>query len=83
MSEINCEETKRKVHEYLHNELSAQEMEDITEHLAHCDSCESDFDFEVLFNNVVQRSCDEAPPAELAQRIVDRIRQMDSGRADH
>ncbi len=83
MSEINCEETKRQVHEYLHNELSTQEMEDITEHLAHCDSCESDFDFEVLFNNVVQRSCDEAPPAELAQRIVDRIRQMDSGRADH
>lgn len=83
MSEINCEETKRQVNEYLHNELSAQEVQDITAHIANCDSCETDYDFEVLFNNVIKRSCDEAPPQELAQRIIDRIRAIDSGRIEH
>ncbi len=83
MSEINCEETKRQVNEYLHNELSAQEVQDITAHIANCDSCETDYDFEVLFNNVIKRSCDEAPPQELAQRIIDRIRAIDSGRVEH
>ena len=81
--EINCEETKRQVHEYLHNELSEQEIVDITAHVANCESCEGDYNFEHAFNNVIKQSCDEAPPAELAQRIIDRIRLIDSGRADH
>jgi anti-sigma factor (TIGR02949 family) len=83
VSEINCEETKRQVNEYLHNELSEQEVKDITAHIANCDSCETDYDFEVLFNNVIKRSCDEAPPQELANRIIDRIRAIDSGRIEH
>ncbi len=81
--EINCEETKRQVHEYLHNELSEQEISDITAHVANCESCESDYNFEHAFNKVIKQSCDEAEPAELAQRIIDRIRLIDSGRADH
>jgi anti-sigma factor (TIGR02949 family) len=83
VSEINCEETKRQVNEYLQNELSDQEVQDITAHIANCDSCENDYDFEVLFNNVIKRSCDEAPPQALAQRIIDRIRAIDSGRVEH
>jgi len=83
VTEINCEETKRAVNEYLLDELTAQEVQDITGHLANCDSCESDYDFEVLLNNVIKRSCDEAPPKELAQRIINRIRAIDSGRIDH
>jgi anti-sigma factor (TIGR02949 family) len=81
--EINCEETKRQVHEYLHNELSEQEISDITAHVANCESCESDYNFEHAFNRVIKQSCDEAPPDELAQRIIDRIRLIDSGRAEH
>jgi len=79
MTEIDCQETKRHVHEYLHNELSTQEMTDITAHLANCDSCEGDYDFEVMFNQVIARACDEAPPQELAERILGKIRQIQSG----
>lgn len=79
MSEMNCEETKRHVHEYLHSELDSEEVELITAHLANCDSCEGDYDLEHLFNSVIQRSCDEAPPAELAQRVLARIRSINSG----
>ena len=76
MTEIDCQETKKHVHEFLQQELSDQEMADITDHLANCDSCESDYDFEVMFNQVIQRSCTEAPPEELAHRIHDRIRKL-------
>jgi hypothetical protein len=83
MTEINCEETKAQVHEFVHNELAESEVQDILGHIAHCDSCEADYDFEVAFNSVVKRSCDEAPPAELAQRIIDRIRAINSGAEQH
>lgn len=79
MAEIDCQETKQHVHEYLHNELSKEEMAEITSHLANCDSCEADYDFEVVFNQVISRACDEAPPQELADRILGKIRQIQSG----
>jgi anti-sigma factor (TIGR02949 family) len=82
MAEFDCEETKRHVHEYLQAELTEQEMDEITAHLANCDSCEGDYDFEQVFNKVIQRSCTEAPPEELAHRIHDRIRKLlDEGHA--
>ena len=34
MTEMNCEETKRHVHDYLHSELDSEEVELITAHLA-------------------------------------------------
>ncbi|MEN9715202.1 MAG: hypothetical protein RJA35_669 [Actinomycetota bacterium] len=76
MTEIDCQETKRHVHEFLQQELSEAEMADITEHIANCDSCENDYDFEVLFNQVIKRSCEEAPPQELADRILGKIREV-------
>ncbi|MEY4000489.1 MAG: hypothetical protein RLZZ626_844 [Actinomycetota bacterium] len=85
MTEVNCEETKRQVHEYLHSALSKEEIDNITDHIANCDSCESDYDFEHLFNKVVKRACDEAPPAELAERILSRLKGLinDAGEVAH
>ena len=76
MKQVDCEETKRSVHEYLHGELHEETMDGITAHIANCESCERDYDIESIFNQVVQRSCDEAPPAELAQRVLNRIREI-------
>lgn len=81
MTDFDCQETKRHVHEYLHNELDANEIAEITAHLANCDSCEADYDMENLINGVIKESCDEAPPEELAQRVMDRIRGIKSGEA--
>lgn len=79
MSEIDCEETKRHVHEYLHNELSEAEISDITAHLANCDSCEGDYDVENTLNNVINRACADLPPAELESAIMERIRLIQKG----
>lgn len=78
MAEFDCEETKRLVHEYLHNELRAEDQKDITAHLALCDSCEQEYDVEVYLNEVIQRSCNEAPPKELADKVLRHIRDIQS-----
>ncbi|MEY4262646.1 MAG: hypothetical protein RLY88_354 [Actinomycetota bacterium] len=76
MSQFDCQETKRHVHEYLHNELSDAEIKEITAHLATCDSCEGDYDVENALNNAITRSCGEVPPQELAERILARVREL-------
>ena len=81
MTEFDCQETKNHVHEFLQRELTESEMNEVTSHLAHCDSCDGDYGFEHLFNTVIQRSCTEAPPAELASRIMARIREINSEKA--
>jgi anti-sigma factor (TIGR02949 family) len=78
MAEIDCEETKALVHEYLHNELKPEAQQDITAHLALCDSCEEEYDLEVYLNKAITRSCDEAPPEKLAEKVLDYIRKSQS-----
>lgn len=82
MAEFDCEETKRHVHEFLHNELSETEITEITSHLANCDSCEGDYDVENALNNAIAKACGEMPSEELVQRIMVRIRDIQSG-AEH
>mgnify|MGYP006211142657 FL=1 len=76
---FDCQETKRHVHEYLHNELSDQELQDITAHLANCDSCEGDYDVENVLNNAISRACADMPPQDLADSIMNRIRDIQRG----
>lgn len=81
MPEFDCQETKRHVHEFLHNELSEAEIVEITAHLANCDSCEGDYDVENVLNNVISRACAEMPPQELADAIMNRVRDIQNGNA--
>jgi anti-sigma factor (TIGR02949 family) len=76
VNQVDCEEVKRNVHEFLHSELQERELADITVHIANCDSCERHYDIEVVFNQVIQRSCDEAPTEELAKRVKLRLREI-------
>ena len=83
MTNFDCQETKRHVHEYLHNELNESEIEDITAHLANCDSCETDYDMENLINGSIKEACDEVPPEELAQRVMAEIRRIQANGGTH
>jgi anti-sigma factor (TIGR02949 family) len=76
VKQVDCEEVKRNVHEFLHSELQESDLMDITAHIANCDSCEQHYDIEVVFNQVIQRSCDEAPTEELAERVKQRLREI-------
>lgn len=76
MKQLDCEDVKRNVHEFLHSELHEEELGAITAHIANCDSCEQHYDIEIVFNQVIQRSCDEAPAEELADRVMKRLREI-------
>jgi anti-sigma factor (TIGR02949 family) len=76
VKQVDCEEVKRNVHEFLHSELQESDLMEITAHIANCDSCEQHYDIEVVFNQVIQRSCDEAPTEELAERVKQRLREI-------
>lgn len=76
MKQVDCQEVKRNVHEYLHSELQEPDLEGITSHIVNCESCEKHYDIEVVFNQVIQRSCDEAPTEELAERVKMRLREI-------
>jgi anti-sigma factor (TIGR02949 family) len=76
VKQLDCEEVKRSVHEHLHSELHEPELDSVTAHLANCDSCEQHYDIEIVFNQVIQRSCDEAPTQELAERVMQRLREI-------
>jgi len=76
VKQVDCEEVKQSVHEFLHSEMHETEIENITAHIANCDSCEQHYDIEIVFNQVIQRSCDEAPAAELAERVMQRLREV-------
>lgn len=76
MKPLDCEDVKRNVHEFLHSEMHEDELSAITAHIANCDSCEQHYDIEIVFNQVIQRSCDEAPAEELAERVMRRLREI-------
>jgi len=76
VKQVDCEDVKRNVHEFLHSELHEDQLEVITAHIANCDSCEEHYDIEIVFNQVIQRSCDEAPAEELAERVMKRLREI-------
>lgn len=81
MSEIDCQETKKHVHEYLHNELSELELQEITAHLANCDSCEADYDLEDTINKKIEQHCGTVPPEALIEGIKSRLQQILRGEA--
>lgn len=76
MRQVDCNEVKQSVHEFLHSEMHETEIQAITAHIANCDSCEQHYDIEIVFNQVIQRSCDEAPASELAERVMQRLREI-------
>lgn len=76
MPEFNCEETKSYVHEFLHNELAESEITEVTAHLANCDTCEGAYDLESLLNKAISRSCSDTPPEDLAQKVLQRVREL-------
>ena len=81
--EMNCEETKKHVHEYLQKELTEEELDAITAHIANCDHCEWEYDFESVLSNVIKVSCSETPADEIAERIIEKIRSIDLNDIQH
>jgi mycothiol system anti-sigma-R factor len=71
-----CQETFRRLDDYLDRELTSQEMQLVREHLAICAVCASEFTFEEsVLRQVREKLHRIAAPADLLAKITRAIRQ--------
>jgi anti-sigma factor (TIGR02949 family) len=74
-----CEETFRRLDDYLDRELTPHEMQLVKEHLAICALCASEYTFEESVLRQVRGKLQRvAAPADLLAKITRAIRQAAS-----
>ena len=60
----------------LDNELDEADCSEVRIHLESCHPCLEKYDLQRTVKAIVARSCSEAAPEELRQRVLLRIRQV-------
>jgi anti-sigma factor (TIGR02949 family) len=73
MTDCGCEKAKAELEEYLHQELTAQDFEDVTEHLEHCEDCSAEHLVGVTLTLKMQQACREVAPADLKAAVLAAI----------
>ncbi|HEY6808000.1 MAG TPA: mycothiol system anti-sigma-R factor [Gemmatimonadales bacterium] len=68
---MKCRECLEHLYDYLDQELTPESEREIRRHLASCQPCGEQFDFEALFLKFVRaRTRAQGAPPELKQRIL-------------
>ena len=75
MSE-ECAEFLEQIVYFLDNELDAADCEAVRIHLDSCNPCLARYDLQRTVKSLVARSCHEAAPADLRQRVLLQIREV-------
>ena len=74
---LTCEETFRRLDDYLDRELDQDEMALVRKHLKVCEVCESEYVFEDAVFTAVRAKLQDVPlPEGLKQRVFDRLEEM-------
>ena len=74
LDRLTCEETFRRLDDYLDRELSPEEMRRVQEHLDTCDACTQEFRFEASVIESVKAKLQRiSVPSDLLARISRRI----------
>ncbi|HEV7951471.1 MAG TPA: zf-HC2 domain-containing protein [Glaciihabitans sp.] len=76
MTDCGCDKAKAELEEYLHRELSDENFKDITEHLAHCESCTSEHLIGLTLTNKVRSACQEKAPEALRSAVLGRLSEL-------
>ena len=71
-----CAEYLERIVYFLDNELDEADCSVVREHLDTCNPCLEKYDLQRTVKAVVARSCSEAAPDELRQRVMLRIREV-------
>ncbi len=70
LDQLTCQETFRRLDDYVDRELSADEMQQVREHLDRCEWCASEYVFEEhVIQGVRERIRQITIPADLLSRI--------------
>lgn len=72
----DCADFFERIVYFLDNELDEADCSEVRLHLDSCNPCLEKYDLQRTVKSVVARSCAEAAPDELRQRVLLRIRQV-------
>ena len=71
-----CSAALQRLWSYLDKELTADDEDELREHLAGCPPCLREYSLDVVLKNLVRRSCQEEAPAGLRVRIQETLLQV-------
>ena len=71
-----CADFLEQIVYFLDNELAAADCAVVRAHLDTCNPCLEKYDLQRTVKSIVARSCSEAAPAELRERVRIRIREV-------
>ncbi|MGZ4445501.1 MAG: mycothiol system anti-sigma-R factor [Nocardioides sp.] len=75
-STTECAEYLERIVYFLDNELDEADCSVVRAHLDTCNPCLEKYDLQRTVKSVVARSCSEAAPDDLRQRVMFRIREV-------
>jgi mycothiol system anti-sigma-R factor len=75
-SASECADYLDQIVYFIDNELDAADCAVVRAHLDTCNPCLERYDLQRTVKAIVARSCSEAAPAELRQRVMVRIREV-------
>ncbi len=75
-SASECADFLEQIVYLIDNELDAADCAMVRAHLDSCNPCLEKYDLQRTVKAIVARSCSEAAPAELRQRVLLRIREV-------
>ena len=78
MTDCGCNKAKAELEEFLHNELSPQQCQDIRDHMAVCDDCSAEHLVGLTLTNKVKEACQEKAPDELRELVLGAISNLDN-----
>jgi anti-sigma factor (TIGR02949 family) len=80
VTRLTCEETFRRLDDFVDRELTPEEMALVRDHLESCTACAGEYRFEAEVLDAVRSKLRRiALPPDLIQRISDRLRKADEG----
>ena len=71
-----CADVLRQMYYFIDNEMAAADSTEIQQHLDECLPCLREVDVERIVKALIARSCTEHAPAELRQRVIFSIHQV-------
>jgi mycothiol system anti-sigma-R factor len=74
--DTDCSEVLERVFFFIDNELPTADFAQIQHHLDECGPCLAKYDLERTVKLLVQRSCCEQAPVTLRDKVLLRIRQV-------
>ena len=75
-SASDCAEFLDRIVYFIDNELDEADCSAVRVHLDSCNPCLEKYDLQRTVKSIVARSCSEAAPVELRERVLLRIREV-------